>query len=481
MDRLATLALDAARTAGADFADCRVAEDRTEEIAVRTGEVQVESGESAGVGIRAVVGTGQGFGATADLTPAGLERASRAAVAAARAADAGPGGSAPIAAEPAHRAAWATPVICDPFTVPLEEKVGLLVGVDRVLRRDARIRSTTCTIVQRRRHQLYASTAGARIDQVLLRCGGGAEAIAVHAGEVQRRSWPAPFGGQHAGGGYEVVLGLRLGAHAERIREEAIALCTAPVCPAGTVDLVLGSHQVALQIHESVGHPLEFDRILGHEEGFAGRSFVTPEMRGTFTYASPQVTFVADATLPGGMATAAYDDEGVAAQRFEPVREGRLLECYTDRSVARAAGAERSRGCARAESWAHVPMVRIPNLSLAPGTWRLPDLLADTGRGIFMDVNRSWSIDQLRLNFQFACEVGHEIVDGKLGRLLRHPTYQGITPEFWRSCDAVCGPEEWVMWGTPNCGKGEPMQVMYVGHGTAPARFREVNVTGVHR
>jgi TldD protein len=476
VDELTKIALDAAAAAGADFADARACDERTEHVGMRTGEINIEQNSSLGVGIRAVVGTGQGFAASADTSKAALEAAARSAVAQAKAADDGPGGVAVLSPEPAHRDAWATPMVVDPFTVPLDEKVGLLVDVNAKLRTDDRIRATGGTIVSRRRLQLYASTEGARIEQLLVRTGGGFEATAVADGEVQRRSYPAPFGGQHMTAGYEVILGLRLLDHADRVREEAIELLTAPLCPEQTTTLILGTHQMALQIHESAGHALEFDRVIGHEEDFAGRSFLTHDKRGDFRYGSELVTLVADQTVPGGLSTAGYDDEGVAAQRFEPIKEGRLQHFLTDRRVAAICGDERSRGCGRAESWSHIPMLRIPNLSIAPGTWDVDALIADTDEGVFMDTNKTWSIDQLRLNFQFACEVGWEIKGGKRGRLLRNPTYQGITPEFWGSCDAVCGPAHWELWGLPNCGKGQPMQRGEVSHGASPARFRNVTV-----
>lgn len=476
MDSLTTIALDAAQRAGAEFADARACEERLEHVGMRTGEFAIDQTRSLGVGIRAVVGTGQGFGATADTSRGAIEAAANEAVAQAKAAHAGPGGVGRLAPEPAHRDAWATPMVVDPFSVPLDEKVGLLAAVDARLRTDDRIRVTAGSIVSRRRLQLYASTEGARIEQLLVRTGGGFEATAVEGAEVQRRSYPAPFGGQHMTAGYEVVLGLRMLDHAERVRDEAIALLTAPLCPEQTTTLILGTHQMALQIHESAGHALEFDRVIGHEEDFAGRSFLTPDKRGDYRYGSELVTLVADQTVPGGLSTAGYDDEGVAAQRFEPIKDGRLQHFLTDRRVAAACGDERSRGCGRAESWSHIPMLRIPNLSITPGTWDLDDLIADTDDGVFMDTNKTWSIDQLRLNFQFVCEVGWEIKGGRRGRLLRNPSYQGITPELWGACDAVCGPAHWTLWGLPNCGKGQPMQRGEVSHGASPARFRNVNV-----
>lgn len=276
----------------------------------------------------------------------------------------------------------------------------------------------------------------------------------------------------------ELVRCSRLGGYenAERVRDEAIALLEAPPCPERTTDLILGNEQLVLQIHESVGHANELDRVLGWEANYAGRSFNTPDLLGTFQYGSPIVNPVADTTVPGGLATMGYDDDGVAAQRWHVVRDGTFTGYFETRETAPLIDRPRSNGCSRAEGWRHTPICRIPNLSLMPGTWTLEDLIADTREGIFMNVNRSWSIDQLRLNFQFGCEIAWDIKNGKLGRMLKNPTYQGMTPAFWRSCDAICDHDHWDLVGVANCGKGQPGQTAEMSHGSAPARFRGVRV-----
>jgi TldD protein len=292
---------------------------------------------------------------------------------------------------------------------------------------------------------------------------------------VERRSYPQADGFFLARG-YEFIEEIPWLENATRIGEEAVALLTADRCPAGEYDIILEGSQLGLQIHESCGHPTELDRAIGMEANYAGTSFLTTDKLGTLQYGSPVVTLMADATLPQGLATFGYDDEGVAGQRWPIVDAGRFTGYLTSRETAHRIGEGRSRGCVRADGWHHTPMIRMVNLSLMPGRGSLDDLLADSDRAIYMETNRSWSIDQLRYNFQFATEIAWEIKKGKRGRMLRQPTYQGITTGFWNSCDFVCGPEAWKPWSIMNCGKGQPGQVAEMTHGAAPARFRKVRV-----
>jgi len=350
--------------------------------------------------------------------------------------------------------AWQTPIVIDPFKVPVTEKLDLLFGIDEILRKDRRIKVAESTMGCAREHQWLATSEGTFIDQTLTRTGAGYAATAVKNGDVQKRSYPMSFGGQYMGMGYELVKALALIENAEKTREEAVALLTAKPCPAGKKDLILDGTQIALQIHESCGHPSELDRVLGLEENYAGRSFLTPEKYGKFRYGSDKVTLMADSTVPGGLATMGYDDDGVRAQRWPIVQNGIFVGYHTNREFTPVLKDGRSRGCCRADSWASLPMIRITNLSLMPGDRRLEDLIADTKDGVLMCTNKSWSIDQMRYNFQFGCEIGWEIKKGKLGAMLKNCTYQGITPEFWNSCDAVCNGDYWTLWGVVNCGKG---------------------------
>ena len=235
-----------------------------------------------------------------------------------------------------------------------------------------------------------------------------------------------------------------------------------------------------LQVHESVGHATELDRVLGLEAAYAGTSFVSIDDIGALTYGSDLVNISADPTAAGGLGTYAFDDEGVEAQRVDLIRDGILVGFQTSRETAGCIGAERSNGTMRAEGWENFPLVRMNNVNLLPQEGSLEDLIADVDEGILMATNKSWSIDDKRKNFQFGCEIAWEIKNGRIGKMLRQPRYTGITTEFWASCDAIAGPEEWRMWGTPNCGKGQPGQTMRVGHGTSRARFRNVR-TGTGR
>jgi TldD protein len=268
---------------------------------------------------------------------------------------------------------------------------------------------------------------------------------------------------------------LGLENRAEKIADEAVQLLSAKPCPSKTTTLILDSSQLALQIHESIGHPIELDRILGTEASYAGTSFLKPEMVGHFKYGSELVSIVADATRPGGLGTFGYDDEGIKAQRVPILSNGILMNLLTSRETAYHLRKE-SNGTMRADGWNRIPLIRMTNINLEPGEWTLEQMIADTEEGLFLTTNRSWSIDDKRINFQFGTEVGWEIQNGKLGEMVKNPTYTGITPKFWGSCDAIGNQDHWQMWGTPNCGKGEPGQVAHVGHGTAPARFRNVQV-----
>ncbi|MBI4475361.1 MAG: TldD/PmbA family protein, partial [Acidobacteria bacterium] len=325
------------------------------------------------------------------------------------------------------------------------------------------------------RHRRYlANTEGAFVEQTIYESGGAIAATAVARDEIQLRSHPNSFRYQGTGG-WEYVTRADLAGNAERVAAEAVALLSADVCPGMQTTLILGSSQLALQIHESCGHPTELDRVYGTEAAFAGRSFLTTDKRNTFRYGSEIVNLTADSVRATGLGTFGWDDEGVPASSTALVKDGVFTGYLMSRETASRLGL-RSNGCMRAEGWNRIPLIRMTNVSLEPGAWKYEDIIADTDEGILMETNRSWSIDDMRLNFQFGAEVGYEIKNGKIGRLLKNCTYAGMTPEFWNSCDAIADEKHWVLWGTPNCGKGEPIQTMGTGHGASPARFRNVRV-----
>jgi TldD protein len=481
MQELIDLALDTAQSAGAGYADIRVVEQATESLTVKNGNLaEASSNRSAGFGIRVLVDGAWGFASSSRLEREEVARTAREAVAIARAS--GLATREPIALDdsPAAVGEYRTPFREDPFAVPLDEKLGILFEADAVMGRVPGITLRTSGMEFSRERKTFNSTEGARIEQELLTSGAGIEATAVNESEVQRRSYPQSASGQHVSGGFEAIRDLHLADNAQRMAEEAVALLDAPQCPSGTMTLIVDSPQLALQVHESCGHPIELDRVLGMEASFAGTSFLTLDKLDNLQYGSEIVNMEADATAPGGLGTFGYDDEGVAAQKVPIVTAGRLVGYLTSRETAPIIG-RRSMGSSRASGWNVIPLIRMTNVNLRPGdAGTLEDLIADTSDGLFVSTNHSWSIDDRRLNFQFGTEIGWLIKDGRLTQMVKNPTYTGITPAFWGSCDAICSASEWTLWGVPNCGKGEPMQTHGVGHGAAPARFRDVEV-GVGR
>lgn len=477
MKDLALRGLDTAKKLGATYADVRILLTRREDILVKNERVaSLEQTEDMGVGVRVIVNGAWGFAAAREVSPEAIDKCVSQAVEIARASATLKEREVILAPEPPHVAFWETPISVDPFTVSLDRKVETLRQCTQKMRKFPEVKVAVGWMSFQRKHQWFVSTEGAVIEQILTRSGAGIQAQATDGSELQVRSYPQSHGGQFMSKGYELVEELRLLDHAERIADEARALLTADPCPEGELDLILDGSQLALQIHESVGHPLELDRVFGSEANYAGTSFATPEKLGNFQYGSPIVNIVADATSPGGLATFGYDDEGVQAQRWYLVKDGILVDYLTSRETAARLGAQRSHGCMRADGWQNLPIIRMVNISLMPQQGTLDDLIADTKHGVLMAVNRSWSIDNQRVQFQFGCEIGWEIKDGKKVRMVKNPCYAGITWEFWGSCDFICGESEFVLWGVPNCGKGQPPQRAEMSHGAAPARFRKVKV-----
>jgi TldD protein len=460
------------------YAEARHVDERSEEMSVLAGRIDaLDSSDSQGIGVRVRVGGGWGFAATRDVTRAGAEAALTRALAIAETQPAGP--PTPLAPVEPARGRWSSPYEVDPFSIALEEKLGLLFAAESALRNgDERLVRTAASARAWRERKAFASTEGAACTQELVATGAGIAAYASDGTELQMRTYPgAHGGGLAAAAGWEHVRALDLAGHAPRVASEAIELLSAPPCPQGTRTIVLHGEQVALQVHESIGHALELDRILLSEASYAGTSWVAPEDLGALRYGSEHLHISADATLPGGLGSFGWDDEGVAGRRTELITGGLLRATLSDRESAAAIGLGASGGCARADGFARQPIVRMTNVSLEPGTVpSLADLVADTDDGLYLETNRSWSIDDRRLQFQFATEICREIRGGALGRLYRNGSYAGVTPRFWGGLDAVCGPDEWRLWGLTNCGKGEPGQIMEVSHGAAPARFRDVQV-----
>jgi TldD protein len=458
------------------YADVRYTATHQQHVKVRNGEVDhLSSTVDRAVGVRVLMGNGWGFAATSDLSEESIRRAARRALEVAAASNIASTQQVSLSEIEPQVASSHSEYRIDPWSVSIERKLDHLMQATEPMRGDPRIHQVSGEISCYRQEKRFASSIGSFLEQTTTQMGGGIEAVAIDGAEFQRRTYPNPFGGDFQAAGWEFIEGLQLPVKALQIRDEALALLAAPKAPAGRFDLIVGSAQLALQVHESCGHPAELDRAMGLEISLAGGSFLQPPMLGTFRYGSPLVNIVADATIPGSIGSFAYDDDGVPAQRFHLVENGIFVDYLTGRDTAPFLG-RRSNGTVRAETAARIPIIRMTNINLEPGETPLADIIADTKRGILVETNKSWSIDDLRLNFQFGCEVAWEIENGRLGRMLRNPLYTGNTPGFWRSCDAVGDRASWQIWGLPNCGKGDPMQTMRVAHGAPAARFRNVEM-----
>jgi len=483
MRDLCNRALDLARVKGATYADMRIVGRSIEEITVKNGIVQeLALNSSQGFGVRVVADGAWGFASSHLLASAEVDRITALAVQIAKASALTRVADVDLGPAEAHVGSYCTPLEIDPFAVPLNDKISLLLETDREARAVKGVAVAESSLTFIRENKTFASTEGSYIEQEVTESGLGLVAIAVGEGEMQQRSYPNSFGRHQGTAGYELVKRWDLAGNARRIGEEVVALLSAPQCPPGVATIILDGPQLALQIHESCGHPIELDRVFGTEAAYAGTSFLTPDKWGAFRYGSDLVNITADAVTPGGLGTFGYDDEGVPAQKTDIVRNGAFVGYLTSRETASQLrrihpdAPARSNGSMRADGWNRIPIIRMTNVSLQPGAWTLENLIADTDDGIYLITNKSWSIDDKRLNFQFGTELAYQIKGGKLGQMLKNATYTGITPQFWGNCDAICRADHWHVWGTPNCGKGQPGQTAHTGHGAAPARFRNVQV-----
>ena len=469
-------AVNLIRMRGASYGDVRTARQREQHVETKNGAVEsVNYSEDAGFGVRVLVDGAWGFAASNRMTTEELSRVVARAIEVARASGTVLDRRIELTDVEPATGRYTSDCAKDPFRVPIEDKLAMLLRADRTLKAEKAVTIAQCFLSCFETEKTFASTEGALVEQKITETGGGLCATAIQDGELQVRSFPNSFRGNFATRGYEYVEAMDLPGNAASVAEDAARLIAAPQCPSGRRTIIIEGSQLALQVHESIGHPIELDRVLGLEAGYAGTSFLKPADAGKLRYGSQAVNVVADATEPGGLGTFGYDDEGGPAQRTDIIREGIFRGFLTSRETARVVG-QRSNGTMRASGWHAIPLIRMTNVNLLAGDRDLDELIADTSDGLYLSTNRSWSIDDKRLNFQFGCEIAREIKKGKLGKVYKNPTYTGITPEFWGSCDAVTGPAHWKMWGTPNCGKGEPSQTARVGHGTAPARFRNVEV-----
>jgi TldD protein len=474
MRDLCETAVDAAVGAGAQYADARIVVRRAQLVATKNGQVEeISDLDSEGIGVRVLVDGAWGFACDRRTTHDGARDAALRAAAFAKAAPGDHRRS--LAPVEATTAAYRTPLEQDPFAVSIAEKVDLCLKAEEEMKHaDVTVRSAF--VRAHREHKLFASSLGSVIEQEIVEAGGGIEAIATADGLFQVRSYPSAHGGSSSQAGWEYVEGLDFLGTAPRVGEQASALLRAAECPAATTTVVLDSDQMMLQVHESIGHPTELDRVYGTEAAYAGTSFLKPEDLGSLRYGSELMNITADSTTPGGLGTFGFDDEGVRARREAIVEGGVLRGFLTSRETAAKLGHGQG-GSMRADGWSRMPLVRMTNLHLEPGDGgSLEELVAGVDDGVYLETNKSWSIDDKRLNFQFGTQIGWEIKGGKLGRMLRDATYTGVTPVFWGGLDAVGGPEHWQLKGLTNCGKGQPGQDGHVSHGSSPARFRNVQI-----
>ena len=449
-------------------------------LSVRDGVAgALTSSTSAGLGVRVRTARAWGFAGTGELTPAGVRSAARTAVRLARAASR-------TAKEPLRltddigplNGRYSSEVREDPFEVGPEVIVGLLADAERRLHVTPEVKHGLASFRAWEEIKWFRSSDGAAYRSRIVHTGGGTMATAIRGAEVQRRSYPQSFGGDFAQAGLEFFRDLALPEHSEATAKEALELLDARACPTGTTTLVLESSQLALQVHESVGHAVELDRIYGTEAAYAGTSWVPTSAIGTLRYGSDLMHVVADATEPGGLGTFGWDDEGVPGQRVPIVDGGTLVGVLSSRETGARLGLPHSGGTARADGPERAPLIRMTNIDLLPGDRSFEELIHEVDEGVYLATNHSWSIDDKRLNFQFGTEWGRRIVKGELAEVVRNSIYAGITPEFWGSLDAVGNRSTWRLWGVPHCGKGQPGQTARVSHGAPVGRFRNVSVRG---
>ena len=470
--------LDSASKAGAVYADVQFWTIREEQMYARNGVIpSVTDASSLGYGVRALVDGSWGFFGSDQFHDDALDRA---AVKATAIAKSGTRVSGRIrAVTPAEKvvASYATPSEVDPSSVSLSQRADYLLAAEKAAHVAKNVVSAYAFLTLWTTDKEFYSTLGSAISQRLLQAGGGCGVTAIGKDkDAQTRTGPGDFG-LYQGGGYEVIKRSDLISNAARYGREAVILADAPAAPSMTTALILDGSVLNLQMHESIGHPLELDRALGWEANFSGISWATPDRVGTLRYGSNVMNVYCDNSLPLGMATVGYDDEGVKPERVTLIEEGMLRGFESSRDTAAQTGLPQT-ASVRAQDWASIPMVRMTNIVLAPGEGTLESIIADTKDGLYVSGIRSWSIDDHRLNFQFGPQIGYEIKNGKRGRILKQPTYTGITPQFWGSMDRVAGASEFMVWGTPNCGKGEPMQSGRTTHACTHARFANVK-TGV--
>jgi TldD protein len=482
LDDLVQRTLAAAKQAGASYADVRIVRMREERVFTREERVDgVSSSDEYGFGVRVIAGGAWGFAATPIVTLAEADRVAKAAVAVAKANAAHMKKPVTLAPEPPHVDVWQTPLVKDPFKIPLEDKAELLLEISKEAMKVPGVKYVNAWYGGTAEWKLLATSEGAYIEQAITRIGPGYSVTAVDDKRGEFESVDHQLPPRQAG--WEYVEDSSLRADARRIAELAVEKLKAPSVTAGKRDLILDPTNLWLTIHESIGHPTELDRAMGYEANFAGTSYATPDKLGKLRIGSPLLTFYADKTTPGALATCGYDDDGVKTQKWNLVEKGIFVGYQTTREQAGWINEKTSHGTCYADGYGSYPFQRMPNVSLAPGAQEksLDDIVAATDDGVVISGRNSWSIDHQRLNFQFSGQLAYEVKGGKRTRMVRDAAYQANTFDFWSSCDLIGGPRSWVMSGTLSDGKGEPTQSNAVSHGCPPARFRKQNILDTNR
>jgi TldD protein len=483
---LAAEALSAARDAGASYADVRVGRYRRQSVNTRERRITgVADSESYGIGIRSLVGGSWGFAATSEMTKEGVVKAARESARIAKAARSAQRRPVELAPAPAVKGTWMTPVTRDPIDVPIEEKVALLFAANEAALKVPGVRFVTSGMQLLREIKTYVNSEGTETTQTFIRVGPSFSATAVGGGGFQQYSEElAP-----RGSGWEYIQSLDMPGNAAKWGAIAVEKLGARSVEPGRYDLILEPSNLWLTIHESIGHPTELDRAMGYEANYAGTSFVAPpeEKIGKLKYGTELMNIQGDRTQEGSLARAAWDDEGVAADKWLIIQKGMFKDYQTTREqaawISKLTGVKKSHGCSFADSWESVQFQRMPNVSLLPGTKDigLEDIIAATDRGIVVRNRGSWSIDHQRYNFQFSGQAYYEVKGGKVTGMLKDVAYQANTPQFWNSMDMIGGQKSYWLGGSFGDGKGEPAQSNSVSHGCPPARFRNVNIVSTGR
>lgn len=471
---------------GCEYGEIRLCTYRSQNLYARDRSLSTLSDNvSSGFGVRVLLDGAWGFAASPNKTPAEVKRIVALAVEIAKASRLTQQTKVRWVPVEAYHDTYITPIEIDPFTIPIGEKADLLLSLNEKLLSYAErgIKKASSYLSFTLEEKLFASTVGSLIEQTLYRSYPGFSCTAVANGDAQSRSYERP----PLNLGYEHIDSTDLNSQVERLAEEAIEKVHAPISPSGIRStLILKPTNLYLTIHESVGHPTELDRVYGYESNFAGTSFATTDKLNQLQYAAPWINFKGDRTQLNGRSTTGYDDEGVKSQDWYIVKDGVLVDYLTDRETAYRLGRPNSNGCAYADSWSSVPMVRIPNLGLEPGkegdshTATLEEMIADTESGILIDGTGSFSIDQQRRNFQFGGDAFWKVEKGKIVGMLKDVTYHAMTTDFWNSVDAIGTASERIQCGTNICGKGEPIQIAQMTHACVPVRVQNIHIGGAN-